>query len=112
MWDRSEIVRAQKRGKESEYFSPVKSPSISQSDYFGLPIIRTRKYAGWAYKEVLNFEEYFSSYIDNINDLTPSNISHFRASPTYVPSADSFNDQDHFDEFLQRSQTNPRIISV
>ena len=37
LWDRSDIVRAQKRGKESEYFGPFKSPSISQSDYFGLP---------------------------------------------------------------------------
>ena len=88
------------------------TPFFAQIRSILLSIIRTRKYAGWAYKEVLNFEEYFSSYIDNIHDLTPSNISHFRASPTYVPSADSFNDQDHFDEFLQRSQTNPRIISV
>ena len=30
-------MRAQKRGKESEYFGPFKSPSISQSDDFGLP---------------------------------------------------------------------------
>ena len=36
-WDRSVNMRAQKRGKESEYFGPFKSPSISQSDDFGLP---------------------------------------------------------------------------
>ena len=58
------------------------TPFFAQIRSILLSIIRTRKYAGWAYKEVLNFEEYFSSYIDNINDLTPSNISHFQASPT------------------------------
>ena len=70
------------------------------------------KYAGWAYKEVFKFEEYFSSYIDNISDLTPSDISHFRASPTYVPSSASFNDQSQFDEFVQRSQNNQEIVSA
>ena len=29
LWDRSDIVKAQKRGKEFEYFGPVKSLSIS-----------------------------------------------------------------------------------
>ena len=88
------------------------TPFYAQIRSILLSIIRVRKYAGWAYKEVLKFEEYFSSYIDNINDLCPPDISHFRASPTYKPSAASFNDQSQFDEFVQRAQSNPRLISV
>ena len=88
------------------------TPFFAQIRSILLSIIRVRKYAGWAYKEVLKFEEYFSSYIDNINDLCPTDISHFRASPTYKPSAASFNDQSQFDEFVQRAHSNPRLISV
>ena len=77
-----------------------------------LSIINVRKHAGWAYKEVVNFEAFFSSYVDKISDLTPSSIDHFRAQPTYTPSSDSFNDLQNFEEFARRAHTRPRIISM
>ena len=77
-----------------------------------LSIINVRKHAGWAYKEVVNFEAFFSSYVDKISDLTPSSIDHFRAQPTYTPSSDSFNDLQIFEEFERRAHSRPRIISM
>ena len=40
------------------------TPFYAQIRSILLSIVRVRKYAGWAYKEVLKFEEYFSSYIE------------------------------------------------
>ena len=77
-----------------------------------LSIINVRKHAGWAYKEVLNFETFFSSYIDKISELMPLNTDHFRAQPTYTPSPTSFNILQHFDEFARRAHNRPRIISM
>ena len=71
-----------------------------------------RKHAGWAFKQVVNFEAFFSSYVDNISDLTPMSTDHFRAQPMYTPSPDSFDDLQNFEEFAHRSHTRPRIISM
>ena len=77
-----------------------------------LSIINVRKHAGWAFKEVVNFEAFFSSYVDKISDLTPMSTDHFRAQPTYTPSPDSFDDLQNFEEFARRSHTRPRVISM
>ena len=86
------------------FFAQIRSTLLS--------IITVRKYAGWAYKEVLNFEEFFSSHIDNISELMPLNIGHFRAQPTYSPSRASFTDAQQYNEFVQRTHSHPRIISM
>ena len=45
-------------------------------------IIQTRRYAGWAYREIISFRDHFLSYCDNLNlTLTAANNGHFRAHP-------------------------------
>ena len=77
-----------------------------------LSIINVRKHAGWAFREVLNFEKFFSSYVDKISELTPMSTDHFRAQPTYTPSPASFDDLQNFEEFAHRSHIRPRIVSM
>ena len=77
-----------------------------------LAVINVRKQAGWACKEVINFEVFFSSYIDKISELMPLNIDHFRATPTYTPSNASFDNTQSFEEFAHRSHSHPRLISM
>ena len=57
-----------------------------------LSIINVRKYEGWAYKEVASYENFLSSFIDNIHVLNPQNTRHYRANPTYKLSPASFSD--------------------
>ena len=75
-----------------------------------MSVINVRKHAGWACKELINFEVFFSSYIDKISELMPLNIDHFRATPTYTPSCTSFDSNQSFEEFARRNHTRPRLI--
>ena len=86
------------------FYAQIRSTLIS--------IINVRKHAGWAFREVLNFETFFSSYVDKISELTPMSTDHFRAQPTYTPSPASFDDLQNFEEFVRRSHNRPRIISM
>ena len=54
------------------------------------------------YKGVLNFDAFFSSYIDRISEITAPNIDNFRVQPTYTLSPTSFEDPQHFEEFALR----------
>ena len=92
------------RWSGKQFFAQIRSILLS--------IINVRRYAGWAYKEVASFENFFSSFIDNIHKLTPQNTGHFRAIPTYKPSPASFSDPAKYTEFVANLQRPPRLISV
>ena len=92
------------RWSGKQFFAQIRSILLS--------IINVRRYAGWAYKEVASFENFFSSYIDKIHKLNPQNTGHFRAIPTYKPSPASFSDPAKYTEFVANLQRPPRLISV
>ena len=92
------------RWSGKQFFAQIRSILLS--------IINVRKYAGWAYKEVASYENFFSLFIDNIHVLNPQNTRHYRANPTYKLSPASFSDPVKYTKFVANLQRPLRLIWV